>query len=72
MKLNNLKNSLRKRILENKGLMGMVTLFLLMRGWHHMLEKDGLWFFGLIIFSIGFFNCIPIVLQIIEKPEKDA
>ena len=66
MKLKNLRKALRKRTLENEGLMGMITLWLLLRGWHHMMEKDGLWFWGLVIFSIGFFNCIPYALKLID------
>jgi len=66
MKLKNLRKALRKRILDNEGLMGMISLFLLVRGWDHMMEKDGLWFWGLVIFSIGFFNSIPISLKLID------
>ena len=66
MKLKKLRQALRSRILENEGLMGMISLFLLVRGWNHMLEKDGLWFWGLVIFSIGFFNSIPIALKLID------
>ena len=66
MKLKNLRKALRKRILDNEGLMGMITLFLLVRGWDHMMEKEGLWFWGLVIFSIGFFNSIPIALKLID------
>ena len=65
MKLNNLKKFLRKRTLENEGLMGMITLWFLLSGWNYMNEKD-FWFWGLIIFSIGFFNCIPYALKLID------
>ena len=60
------KKALKSRITDNGGLMGMITLLLLVRGWEHMMEKDGLWLWGLIIFSIGFFNAIPIVLKLID------
>lgn len=66
MKLKNLKSSLRKRVLDNEGLMGMITLFLLVRGWTHMMDKEGFWLWGLVIFSIGFFGCIPIALKLID------
>jgi len=66
MKLKKLRQALRSRILENEGLMGMISLFLLVRGWNHMMEKDGFWFWGLIIFTIGFFNSIPIALKLID------
>lgn len=66
MKLKNLKSSLRKRVLDNEGLMGMITLFLLVRGWTHMMDKEGFWLWGLIMFTIGFFNSIPIALKLID------
>ena len=66
MKLKNLRKALKSRITDNEGLQGMITLFLLVKGWEHMMEKDGLWFWGLIIFSVGFFSCIPIALKLID------
>ena len=66
MKLKKLRQAIRKRTLENEGLMGMITLWLLLDGWKYMNEKNGKWLFGLIIFSVGFFNCIPYALKLID------
>jgi hypothetical protein len=66
MKSKNLKRALRKRLTENRGLMGMLTLWCLLEGWKYMNEKDGMWLFGLLLFSAGFFSCIPIALKLID------
>jgi hypothetical protein len=66
MKLKNLRKALRKRISDNEGLMGMLTLWLLLEGWNAMMEKDGSWLWGLIIFSAAFFNCIPYAVKLID------
>ena len=66
MKLKNLRKALRKRISDNEGLMGMLTLWLLLEGWNAMNEKDGAWLWGLIIFSAAFFNCIPYAVKLID------
>jgi hypothetical protein len=46
--------------------MGMLTLWCLLEGWKYMNEKDGMWLFGLLLFSAGFFSCIPIALKLID------
>ena len=66
MKLKNIKKALKSRTIENEGLMGMVTFYLMWVGWAYMNEKDGAWLLGLVLFSLGFFNCIPIALKLID------
>lgn len=66
MKLKNLRKALKSRIIDNEGLMGMLTLWLLLEGWNAMMVKEGFWLLGLIIFSAAFFNCIPYAVKLID------
>tara|TARA_Y100000389_G_C17047783_1_gene311239 strand:+ start:204 stop:422 length:219 start_codon:yes stop_codon:yes gene_type:complete len=67
MKLKNLKKALKSRIIDNEGLMGMITLFLLIKGWELMNTKEELtWLWGLMMFSFGFFNAVPTAVKLID------
>ena len=71
MMLKNLKNSLKRRVLENKGLMGIITLVFLLKGWDLMMMKVSLFHFslGFTIFGLGFFSVLPIVVKLITGKE---
>lgn len=68
MTLKNIKKELKNRITDNKSLMGMVTLFFLLKGWDLMMIKESVFSFslGITIFGLGFFNAIPTVLKVID------
>lgn len=71
MMLKNLKNSLKRRVLENKGLMGIITLVFLLKGWDLMMMKTSFIQFtlGFTIFGLGFFSILPIIVKLITGKE---
>ena len=71
MMLKNLKNSLRRRVLENKGLMGIITFAFLLKGWDLMMAKASLFYFslGFAMFGLGFFSIMPIIVRLITGKE---